>query len=162
MEKLKLETTGTNATNRSYYVYIHLENNIPVYVGQGQNYRAWNSGRDKNLLHSEWMKNNLKWMDKTHNISLIEGLSHRESLDKEAELIAKYLPRFNATPTRLEEQRKEAISNRIASGKNAAVCSVSVTNRNLKRAVCPTCGKEGGMMAMARWHGLDGSKCNYL
>ena len=83
MEKLKLETIGTSAINHGYYVYTHLERGVPVYVGQGQNYRAWNSGIDKNLLHSEWMKTNLKWMDKTHNISLVENLSYEDSLKLE-------------------------------------------------------------------------------
>ena len=156
MEKQKLETIGTSAT--SFYVYEHLEEGVVVYVGKGQNYRAWNSGRH-NQAHADWMKEKLKWMDETVNIRLTHGLTEEQALAKEKALIKELSPRFNASFDRLEEQRREAIAARIASGVNAAVCSESLSKRNSSKATCPNCGKSGGMMAIARWHGLDGSKC---
>ena len=159
MEKLKLETIGTSATNHGYYVYKHISGGEIVYVGMGSGNRAWNSSRE-NPAHNDWMKKYLIWRDGSHNMELVYYADKKEALALEKELISKLRPLFNTMPERLVEQRREATANRIANGKNAAVSSVSVTKRNLQKTTCPTCGKEGGMMAMARWHGLDGSKCN--
>jgi hypothetical protein len=77
------------ANNQCVYAIYHRSD--IVYIGSGSRHRAKRQGGRTNQEKLEkYLTNNI-----CENIILIEGLSKKEAIEKEYELIQKYTPKFN-------------------------------------------------------------------
>jgi len=79
-----------------YYVYKHLEGEEIVYIGMGQNGRAWTT-HPRQKKHKEWMK------DKEDPFEFVQcvrtRLSKKEAADLEYDLIQLHKPKYNTAMT---------------------------------------------------------------
>ena len=104
-----------------YYIYIHYEDNKPVYVGMGAGGRAFTSAGRKGG-HREWMTDRLDKGDASFVSFNSLGLVKEEAILKEAELIRALQPRYNKFFT---ESWKE--NNKERGMKGAAATAVPCT-----------------------------------
>ena len=75
----------------NYYIYKHVEGDDIVYIGLGQNERAW-SNHNRGKEHKEWLKST-NFFD---SIQAIEcGLNAEQAVIKERELILEHQPKYN-------------------------------------------------------------------
>ena len=75
----------------NYYIYKHVEGDEIVYIGLGQNERAW-SNHNRGREHKEWLKST----DPFETVQAIErGLTAEQAVIKERELILKHQPKYN-------------------------------------------------------------------
>lgn len=61
------------------------------------------------------------------------------------------------------------LGNKHAEGNKGKVQSEEWKRKRLDKikgphetAICPVCGKEGGIRSMKRWHGLNGERCRFI
>lgn len=94
-----------------FYVYLHRDGNVPVYVGKGINDRAWRSGNRTSKAHTEFLN---KCFNKNVNcVTLIAtGLSEEDALELEELILQESNMKFNQTHTeewyaRLRKQSKQ-------------------------------------------------------
>ncbi len=86
-------------TSSNHYVYVHInpDDFSIVYVGKGSKERAWNVRRRGSAPHSSFLNNleALGYCPADWAFVLYSGLTLREALDLERELILKIRPIFN-------------------------------------------------------------------
>ena len=130
-----------------YYVYIHYEDDNPVYIGMGGGGRAFNTASRKEE-HKLWMLERLDNGDASFVSFEAVGLTKEEASIKEANLIRSLQPRYNRFFT---ESWKE--NNKERGLKGAAATSVSCTT---------PLGKFESFSAAARAHGFkDAGSIHY-
>ena len=74
------------------YVYVHLDNGEPVYVGVGKGGRAWNSDA-RQQDHQSWMMDRLPEQLKIQWVAT--GISKPEAISLERQLVYELSPKFN-------------------------------------------------------------------
>ena len=100
-----------------YYVYLHLDQDEIVYVGKGTGDRAYRSGNRGSSVHSAFLNSKFNEGASDH-VQIVEyGLTEKEALALEAELLKDSDYRFNRTHTeewysRLREQSLEQAKKR--------------------------------------------------
>lgn len=79
-----------------HYVYAHLDNGFPVYVGVGEGGRAWmTNATTRKPDHKEWMLSQLP-----ENLTiqfLATGVTKEEAHSLERQIIFELKPKFNKT-----------------------------------------------------------------
>jgi hypothetical protein len=99
-----------------YYVYLHWDGNVPVYVGKGINDRAWRSTNRRNKEHSAFL--NKCFNNNINCVKLIAThLTEEDALELEELILQESDMKFNMTHTkewykRLREQSKQQAKRR--------------------------------------------------